>query len=192
MRITMAADVPADGRPDISADSRTDTRADGQWMTLAELALSRRISVPSAARLMRRRHWRRQPGNDGHIRVWVPAGEDEPKTDSRPDDRTDVLAEGRPDILADIRAGVSEVIKPLQDAIAVLEAQLTEANGRAARADSRADILRDKLDALQIELQQAQQAARIATDALKATRHAEETRKGRGRLRRAWDGWRGR
>jgi hypothetical protein len=203
---------------DVSADSPADDRADGRWMSLKELAASRRISVPSAARLMRRRKWRRQPGNDGHIRVWVPAGEQEPKADDRADDRVDVPPEARadsiPDIradaLADIRSGVMEIIRPLQDAIAVLEVQLTEANARAGRAEQavtdervRADVLRDKLEALQSELRQAQdsaetraidaeQAARIATDALRALRQADDARTGRGRLRRAWDGWRGR
>jgi hypothetical protein len=81
-----------------------------------------------------------------------------------------------------------EVIRPLQDAIAVLEAQLAEANARAVRAEDavagqrdRADGLRDRLDALQAELQQAQEATRIAIGALKA-RQAEEARKARGRI----------
>jgi hypothetical protein len=87
-------------------DTTTDSPADGRWMTLAELATSRRISVASAARLMRRRRWRRQPGNDGHIRVWVPIGEQEPKAEDRPD--------ARPDVLAGLRAGVMEVVRPLQ------------------------------------------------------------------------------
>jgi hypothetical protein len=184
----MATDVPADSRADVSADSR----AGGRWLSLKELADARQISVASAARLMRRRRWRRQPGNDGHIRVWVPVGEDEPKAEVRADDRTDVQAEDRPDILADIRAGIAEVIKPLQDAIAVLEAQLTEANGRADRADIRADALRDRLAALQDELQQAQQAARTTRERLEDMKRAEAGRQARGRLRRAWDGWRGR
>lgn len=38
---------------------------------------------------------------------------------------------------------------------------------------------------------QAQEAARVAEEAAEALRQAEEARKGRGRLRRAWDGWRG-
>jgi hypothetical protein len=202
---------------DVSADSRADSPADGRWMSLKELASSRRISVASAARLMRRRHWRRQPGNDGHIRVWVPTGEQEPKADARADDRPDVTAEARPNIapdiradaLADIRSGVMEVIRPLQDAIAVLEAQLTEANARAGRAEQavadervRADVLRDKLEALQSKLRQAQdsaetrakdaeQAARIATDALNVARRVEEARKGRGRWTRLKAAWRG-
>ena len=38
-------------------------------MTYAEIAQSRRISVSSAERLVRRKHWRRQVGNDGIVRI---------------------------------------------------------------------------------------------------------------------------
>src|SRR5690242_12778545 len=47
---------------------------DGQWMSKAELAAARGISLASADRLVRRRKWRRQKGNDGRVRVLVPAG----------------------------------------------------------------------------------------------------------------------
>jgi hypothetical protein len=162
-------------------------------LSLKELADARLISVASAARLMRRRRWRRQPGNDGHIRVFVPAGEQEPKTDARTDDRADVRPEVRAERWPDIIADISEVIGPLQDAIGVLEAQLSEANSRAAKAEQavagervRADVLRDRLEALQAELRQAQDAAAALRQARKAARAA------RGRLRRAWAARRGR
>src|SRR5215469_6021509 len=41
-------------------------------MTYAELADIRRTSVPSAMRLVRRKNWPRQTGNDGVVRVLVP------------------------------------------------------------------------------------------------------------------------
>ena len=41
-------------------------------MTYAELADIRRISVASAMRLVRRKNWARQTGNDGVVRVLVP------------------------------------------------------------------------------------------------------------------------
>ena len=117
-------------------------------MTLKELAEARQISVASAARLMRRRKCDvSRPGNDGHIRVLVPADEQEPKVDARPD------------VVADIRADVMEVIRPLQDAIAALRLQLDEANARALWAEqavagerAHADVLRDRIEALQGEL----------------------------------------
>jgi len=160
-------------------------------MTLKELAASRRISVPSAARLMRRRKWRRQPGNDGHIRVWVPTGEQEPKADDRADIRPDVSADSSSDVIADIRAdaladvhaSIMEFVRPLQDAIAVLEVQLTEANTRAARAEQavtnervRADVLRDRLETLQSELAAAQESARVAEGQTAALRQVEDAR----------------
>ena len=52
---------------------------DGVWMTKAELAAVRRISVASADRLIRRQRWRKQRGNDGRARVLVPADWAEPR-----------------------------------------------------------------------------------------------------------------
>jgi hypothetical protein len=98
---------------------------------------------------------------------------------SRTRDRTQ--DKGLTQSVAAIRSGVLEVVQPLQDAIAVLEAQLTEANTRATRAESevsservRTDILRDRLEATEARARDAEQAARIATDALKALRQAGE------------------
>jgi hypothetical protein len=44
-------------------------------MTYAELAAVRGISALSAERLVRRRRWPRQTGNDGVVRVLVPLTE---------------------------------------------------------------------------------------------------------------------
>jgi len=145
-------------------DISTDSPPDGRWMTLAELADVRRISKASAARLMRRRRWRRQPGNDGQIRVWVPTEADKP-------------ADSRPDAVADIRADVMEVIRPLQDAIGALRLQLDEANARAAKADLRADVLRGRLEAAQQRLH--------------AVEAAETARRAKGRWARLRAAWRG-
>jgi hypothetical protein len=46
-------------------------------------------------------------------------------------------------------------------------------------------VLRERVEAAQAETQKALQA-------LDQIRRADEARKARGRLRRAWDGWRGR
>ena len=43
-------------------------------MTYAELAAVRGTSQASAQRLVRRKHWPRQVGNDGVVRVLVPPG----------------------------------------------------------------------------------------------------------------------
>ena len=81
----------------------------------------------------------------------------------------------------------------------------------AARADAAG--LRDRMDGLEhdraaavaiadeavraaeelrLELAVAQHDAQAGQQAAKELRQAEEARKARGRLRRAWDGWRGR
>ena len=55
-------------------------------MTYAELAVVRGISAASAERLVRRRHWVRQLGNDGIVRVFVPLTETRnPRKTAAPD-----------------------------------------------------------------------------------------------------------
>jgi hypothetical protein len=70
---------------------------DGVWMTKAEIAAVRRITVASADRLIRRQGWRKQRGNDGRARVLVPLSWARPShsvpsdnPDKKPDDPTDV------------------------------------------------------------------------------------------------------
>jgi hypothetical protein len=173
---------------------------DGAWLSFPELARLRGINLTSAFRLARRHGWRRQKGNDGKLRVLVPAVDrsidldrDKDKGSKEPDKGQD---NGLTQAVAAIRSGVLEVVQPLQDAIAVLEAQLTEANMRAARAESevsseraRADTLRDRLEAAETHAREAEAVARSALQTAEALRQAEEARKVRGRLRRAWDGW---
>ena len=53
-------------------------------------------------------------------------------------------------------------------------------------------ILESVLEMHARELSGAQHDARIAQQAASEARQAEAARKARGRLRRAWDGWRGR
>ncbi len=49
-----------------------DSGGDTRWMTYAELAQARGIKEPAAVRLVQRRGWERQPGNDGSTRTAVP------------------------------------------------------------------------------------------------------------------------
>src|SRR4051794_33066110 len=46
---------------------------DVRWLTYRELADVLGIGAASAANLARRKHWTRQPGNDGRTRVGLPA-----------------------------------------------------------------------------------------------------------------------
>jgi hypothetical protein len=189
----------------MSGDDGMDDDAAFRWMTYAELGQSRGISTASATRLAFRRKWRRQVGNDKIARVAVPAGEDKPASDVTRDDRDDIRGGVRGDILHLLSAleGAISIAGERKQAdaatIVALREQLTgtaderdRERVRADRADQalagerlRADGLRDRLEATNAELRAAQEA----TEAL---RQAEHARKARGRLRRAWDGWRGR
>ena len=45
----------------------------GTWLTKAEIAQFRHIGITSVEKLIRRQGWRRQPGNDGRVRILVPS-----------------------------------------------------------------------------------------------------------------------
>lgn len=150
-----------------------DDAADGQdigrdvtWMSYAELGRLRGTSAATARRMANRKRWRKQPGNDGTIRVAVPAGVPVSRETAHETSR-----ETSRDLLPQALAALETAVSTLSRELAAKDAALADAETR----------LRD-----------AEQAARIATDALNAARRAEEARKGRGALRRAWDGWRGR
>lgn len=94
---------------------------EGQWMTLKELADRRAITLASVARLVRRRRWRQQPGNDGQVRVFVP--------DSPVDSRQDALSVLR------------RAVDLLQGQIPAMEARAERAEERARKAEERAEAL---------------------------------------------------
>ena len=119
------------------------------------------------------------------------------------------MAERRADI-AEQRA--VEADKRADAALVVADrtlAQLADANARAERADAaiageraRADALRQRVDELQagqqlmldthaLALTEAHAQLERVREAAEDMRQAEAGRKGRGRLRRAWEAWRG-
>lgn len=97
---------------------------EGQWMTLKELADRRAITLASVARLVRRRKWRQQRGNEGQVRVFVPA--------SPADSRQDALS-------------------VLRKAVDILQDQLSSVNARAERAEERARKAEERAEALERE-----------------------------------------
>jgi hypothetical protein len=85
-------------------------------MTYAELAAVRGISALSAERLVRRRHWPRQTGNDGIVRVLVPLTEARKVGGNRR-----VSSPGHPPLTSaaptpDIRGVIREVIREVLSA----------------------------------------------------------------------------
>jgi hypothetical protein len=127
---------------------------DGVWMTKAEIAAVRRISVASADRLVRRQGWRKQPGNDGRARVLVPLSWARPTDnppDKKPDDPTD-------------KRDVIRLISALESAVSTLQEQLARETARADRAEAG---------------READQAARIRAEARANTLEAESARRWR-------------
>jgi hypothetical protein len=203
-------------QPDHRPDSETDDQPDARWMTFEELARARGISKLSAAALVRRHRWRRQRDNRGRVIALVPNDGPELRRivepDHPPDDQPDHpgstpdhLPDDRPytaafdTALTAIEAAHAREIKALHDQLETSEqgraaamTQLADATTRAERAEAavagerqRADALRDRLETARAETEEARQA-------LDQVRRADEARRARGRLRRAWDGWRGR
>ena len=185
------------------ADSHTDRQADndaGRWMSYAQLAEIRGISKKAAQRLTLRHQWRRQPANDGGVLIWVPDDAGPPEAD-RQADRTGGLTDLTLSPFS--RTRTDAPTRPTSGRMprwrwptgsgpnSLMRAgrACRGAGGGAATRPRRRPGHRRRSTARRsggaAEAQKAQEAA-------EALRKAEEARKARGRLRRAWDGWRGR
>ena len=111
----------------------------GTWMTKGELARVRRISVASADRLIRRQGWRRQPGNDGRVRVLVPSDWQSPERNALRTDPTDRPTDGVSADPTDRGANPTDTgllargLAALEDAVAGLREQLSGAGERPSR-----------------------------------------------------------
>src|SRR3954453_588671 len=139
-----------DIRPDVRGDDR-------RSMTYVELATARGISAKSAERLVRRRRWSKQAGNDGTVRVLVPVDETQPSSarnpghqSRRPGGHQAGQPDGHPpaDILPAIREAVREVIRPLSEKIEAANRRADAERDRADRERERADQAEQRLAAL--------------------------------------------
>ena len=144
-----------------------------RWMSYAELGRARGTSAATARRMANRKRWKKLPGNDGTVRVAVPAelavARETPPETSRETSR-DML---------------SRALAALETAVTTLSRQLTD-----ARADR--ERLEFELRMAIAASEEARAQAQAAQGAAEELRRADEARKARGRLRRAWEGWRGR
>ena len=134
-------------------------------MTYAELASVRGISALSAERLVRRRNWPRQVGNDGVVRVLVPLTEARTQP-AKARKNGPVSAPGRPRRTSipdtpDVRGIIREVIREIADAappdirdddrddseaIRALQGVLEERNRTIAAHEATIRDLRARLD----------------------------------------------
>jgi chromosome segregation ATPase len=140
-----------------------DTEEGGRWMTYTELAEARGIDRQSATKLAFWRHWSRQKDNHGTVRVCVPGEWAEPQRGPR-----DVSL----DTSRDMSMDMSIIIKPLEDAVALLREQFGHAEERARAAESRADQALAELR----EERVAHEATRARADTeTERARRAEDT-----------------
>jgi uncharacterized low-complexity protein len=151
---------------------------EGRWLSYAELAELRGISKSSATRMSFRHKWRRQSGNDGTVRVFVPTAAFRDKSNG-----TDMEA---------MSAAIEAVTVTFWDQV---EAERTRANAAEARADqerARADVAEQRRQQVQAELQAAQaEGGKCARRRIRAAsmRERRRTRFLRcGRRRRSGEG----
>jgi hypothetical protein len=144
-------------------DDSSDGAGDGAWLTYAEMANQCGISLRAAVRRTQRQRLRRQPGNDGKVRVLVPRDMLEPSQRASQD-------KVRSDRAGDARDALRTAIEALKGENAAQTSLIAE---------------------LRIGLEQARAESQEAREALAELRRADDARKALGRwarLRRAWRG----
>jgi hypothetical protein len=152
--------------------------SDGEWLSYAELAERRGIDRQSAFKLAARHRWRRQKGNTGHVRVFVPSAFAEPE-DKGQDARYDVSHH-----LAAFEAAIVTIREAHAGEVAALREQLATARTEADTSQDRAIQADTRAERAETAARDATGAARVATAALEAVHQAEAARKARGLLAR--------
>ena len=142
-----------------------DTGRDITWMSYAELGRLRGTSAATARRMANRKRWRKQPGNDGTIRVAVP-----PDVAVSRETSPETSRETSRDLLPQALAALETAVVTLSAQLAAKDAALATAEERANRADA---------------------ARKEAQDAAEALTRAEADRRARGRWARLRAAWRG-
>ncbi len=164
--------------------------ADSRWMSYTELAEARRIATSSAIKLVLRRGWRRQKDNHGTMRALVPPEWAEP-------------SRGRTNVAQAMQA-LEATIANLRERAEAAERATECERQRADRAEvarraeySRADLLRERIDALRYdlavavaELEEARREAFEATRVALALQQEDERWRSLGRVARLREAWR--
>ena len=108
------------------------------WMSYAELGRLRGTSAASAKRFANRKRWRKQPGNDGTVRVAVPPGGTVPRETIRVEPGETVPRDHGRDRDRD-RHLLPQALAALEDAVAGLREQLERTEADRAHERQRAD-----------------------------------------------------
>jgi hypothetical protein len=157
---------------------------DTVWLTYDELAAALRISPDSARRRAgRNKQWPRRPGNDGRVRIGIPA-------ETLP---TDVQPDVHPGVGLDVGLDVGTDADPdVGRTLAALEAHITTLKEALAKAEFIAERERDRADQLEHDLVEARtKASRVdGLEALLEAAQAERTRWHEAAMARRWWPWR--
>ena len=156
----------------------------GRWLGYAELAELRGISKASATRMAFRYKWRRQEGNDGTARVFVPFSA--------------LHGKGSGSAIERMAAAIETAMGLFRQRVEAAETRADQADARAQRAQITAEVERSRADRAEQDLDRERSRADelqnrldIALQVTDALRRAEDARRGLSllwRLRAAWQG----
>ena len=141
---------------DAGNDYRDDVGDDVRWLSYSELGQVRGISTASAIRLVFRRKWRRQDGNDGTVKVAVPVDEANPQREVADNDGDGV---GR---------DIGQVVGLLETAAAMLRERGEEADVMVAALHATAEEALARAEAETVTEREARKQAEGATAAAEA------------------------
>lgn len=145
-----------------------DSCTDSVWLTKAQLAAVRKISLASAGRLVRRQGWQKEPHRDGRARVLVPRAWAQPRK-PYPAGRVPGGPTGRAvqsgDDPANIRRELA-ILTAAHNRADRAEAEARAALARATAAEKLAAIAQARADAAEATIQELRQAisARVAAE----------------------------
>jgi hypothetical protein len=184
---------------DMAADSGADDAVDMRWMTYAELAGLRGISKAGAARIVRRKKWRKQADNQGYVRVLVPFEADN-ATQESPVDHVHTVSALKGE-MAVLRERAEEADKRADKAEKLVDQAEARANAAEARAEAaeltvealrRAEVARVADQAIREEAERPKiVAAKLAEAQLRSLQKANDARRALSRWARLRAAWRG-
>ena len=154
----------------------------GRWLGYVDLAELRGISKASATRMAFRYGWRRQEGNDGTARVFVPLSA--------------LHGKGSGSAIERMAAAIETAMGLFRQRVEAAETRADQAEARAQRAQITAEVERSRADRAEQDLDRERSRADelqnrldIALQVTDALCRAEDARRGLSllwRLRAAW------
>jgi hypothetical protein len=170
------------------SDAQDDVQSDMVWATYGEIAEAKSISKRAVARMTQRHRLRRQPGNDGKVRVLI--SRDMLAPSHRASQRADESDEQSGTLQA-VGTAYDTALAAKDQESAARDAVVAELRTRLDQARAELSEARMEISALTIAAEQAEAAARTAEERVAKMEAAEAARRGRGRWSRLRAAWRG-